>query len=74
MNVFYLESGSLKVGRILKETGASLQVQSQFGKKVKVKGNHVFLSFDHASPDDFFNDVQKIAQTVDPDLLWEAFD
>ena len=43
MNVFYLESGSLKVGRILKETGASLQVQSQFGKKVKVKGNHVFL-------------------------------
>ena len=70
MNVFYLESGSLKVGRVLKETGTSLQVQSQFGKQVKVKANHVFIFFDGTSPDDFFNNAQEIAKTIDPDLLW----
>ena len=74
MNVFYLESGSLKVGRVLKEMGTSLQVQSQFGKQVKVKANHVFIFFDGTSPDDFFNNAQEIAKTIDPDLLWEAFD
>jgi|TARA_B110000483_G_scaffold89774_1_gene110868 exoribonuclease-2 len=74
VNVFYLESGSLKVGRVLKETGTSLQVQSQFGKQIKVKTNHVFIFFDGTSPDDFFNHAQEIAKTIDPDLLWEAFD
>ena len=74
MNVVYLESGALKVGRVLKETGASLQVQSQFGKKIKVKANHVFFFFDHAHPDEFFNSSQELAKSIDPDLLWEAFD
>ena len=74
MNLLYLESGALKVGRVLKEAGASFQVQSQFGKKIKVKANHVFFFFDHADPDEFFNSSQELAKTIDPDLLWEAFD
>tara|TARA_E500000331_G_C17273187_1_gene720423 strand:+ start:12078 stop:13913 length:1836 start_codon:yes stop_codon:yes gene_type:complete len=74
VNVLYLGSGSLKVGRVLKETGASLQVQSQFGKKIKVKASHVFFFFDHAHPDEFFDSSQELAKTIDPDLLWEAFD
>lgn len=74
MNVLYLESGVLKVGRVLKEAGASLQVQSQFGKKIKVKANHVFFLFDHAHPDEFFNSSQELAKSIDPDLLWEAFE
>jgi exoribonuclease-2 len=74
VNLLYLESGALKVGRVLKEAGSSYQVQSQFGKKIKVKANHVFFFFDHADPDEFFNSSQELAKTIDPDLLWEAFD
>ena len=69
MNLLYLESGALKVGRVLKEAGSSYQVQSQFGKKIKVKANHVFFFFDHADPDEFFNSSQELAETIDPDLI-----
>ena len=74
MNVFYLESGSLKAGRIIKDTGSSLQVQSQFGKQVKIKSNHVFIEFDHQDIDTFVQKVDDVASSIDADLLWEAFD
>ena len=73
MNIFYLESGALKFGRVLNEAGSSIQVQTQHGKKIKVKANHALLTFDDCDLDLFSQTVEKISITIDPDLLWEGF-
>lgn len=44
-NVFYEESGSFKVGAIMSETDASLQVEAPHGKRSKIKSATVLLRF-----------------------------
>ena len=51
MNVFYEESGSFKVGSIVSRNDASLQVDTQHGKRAKLKAANVFLEFSSALQD-----------------------
>jgi exoribonuclease-2 len=72
VNIFYQDSGDLKVGTIIKDGDSSLQVETQFGKKIKIKSNQVFLRFDHIGLEDFLEVATSLASDVDADLLWEG--
>ena len=71
MNVFYEESGSFKVGSIVSRNDASLQVDTQHGKRAKIKAANVFLEFSSALQD-FLPAAEAIAADIDVDFLWEC--
>lgn len=71
MNVFYEESGSFKVGAVVSKNDASLQVDTQHGKRAKIKLANVFLEF--STPlQSFLDDAQALAAELDLDFLWEV--
>ena len=72
MNVFYEETGSLKVASIVEDNDTSLQVQTQHGKRAKVKAGSVLLRFEHASLSEFMEETRAVADDIDPGFLWEA--
>lgn len=71
MNVFYEESGSFKVGSIVSRNDASLQVDTQHGKRAKLKAANVFLEFSSALQE-FLPAAEAIAADIDVDFLWEC--
>ncbi|SCK11223.1 ribonuclease catalytic domain-containing protein [Vogesella sp. LIG4] len=71
MNVFYEESGSFKVGSVVSRAEASLQIDTQHGKRTKLKAANVFLEFN--SPlQDFLPAAEALAADIDVDFLWEC--
>jgi exoribonuclease-2 len=72
MNVFYEEDGGFKAGTVLEDNNSSLQVQTQHGKRAKVKSNTVLLRFQHPSLNDFMQSAQTVAQSIDANFLWEV--
>ena len=71
MNIFYEESGQFKVAAIVQKNDATYQVDTQHGKRTKVKANNVFAEFggDMAA---FLENAQAQAADIDTDLLWEV--
>jgi exoribonuclease-2 len=72
MNVFYEESGSLKAASIIQDNNSSLQVQTQHGKRAKVKAVAVLLRFEHHSLNEFMEQARVVADEIEPGFLWEA--
>jgi len=72
MLVLYEESGDFRIGSILSESDASLQVEAPHGKRSKIKAAHVLLRFDDASPADFLARAEAAAGGVEIDFLWEV--
>ena len=63
MNVFYEESGSLKAASIVEDNNTSLQVQTQHGKRAKVKAAAVLLRFEHHSLNEFMERARLVAES-----------
>ncbi|HZP93454.1 MAG TPA: RNB domain-containing ribonuclease [Burkholderiales bacterium] len=72
MNVFYEEDGGFKAGIVLEDNNTSLQVETQHGKRAKVKANGVLLRFQHRSLGEFMTAAQAVAEAIDPGFLWEV--
>jgi exoribonuclease-2 len=72
MNVFFEEDGDFKVGTVLADNNSSLQVETQHGKRAKVKAASVLVRFEHVPLAQFMGEAQKIAQDIDPAFLWEC--
>ncbi len=72
MNVFYEEEGDFKVGGVLADSVASLQVEAPHGKRSKVKAANVLVRFDGGGLAEFMAEAQKIAEGMDVDFLWEC--
>lgn len=72
MNVFYEEKGALKVGTILSNNMASLQVEAPHGKRSKIKATSVLLQFDEPLLSVFMENATKLADDIDLDFLWEC--
>jgi exoribonuclease II len=72
MNVLYEENGDFKVGTVLSETDASLQVEAPHGKRSKIKAANVLLRFAEGGLTDFLDRAQKQAEEIDTDFLWEC--
>lgn len=71
MNIFYEESGQFKVAAIVQKNDATYQVDTQHGKRTKVKANSVFAEFD-GDMAAFLENAQAQAADIDTDLLWEV--
>ena len=71
MNIFYEESGQFKVASIVQKNDATYQVDTQHGKRTKVKANNVFAEFD-GDMAAFLENAQAQAAGIDTDLLWEV--
>src|SRR5690606_1282859 len=71
MNVFYEEDGHFKVASVMSENPGSLQVESQSGKRSKVKAAHVLLRFESTMVH-FMELAQAESATLDVAFLWEC--
>jgi len=65
------ESGKFLAGRVLSEADASIQVELESGKRVKVKSANVMLRFDKPAPAELVAQAQAQAAEIDLDLAWE---
>ncbi len=72
MNVFYEETGALKVAAILADNNTSLQVESVHGKRSKIKAASVLLRFENPSLHEFMQQAQETADEIDVNFLWEC--
>lgn len=72
MNVFYEEDGGFKVGSILADNTASLQIEAPHGKRSKIKAANVMLRFAEPPLGEFMERAQRAADGIDLDFLWEC--
>jgi exoribonuclease-2 len=68
----YEEEGTLKVGTVLADNVATLQVEAPHGKRSKIKSANVVLRFDQPGATDFMPQAQRAADELDLDFLWEC--
>lgn len=71
MFALFDEAGKFLTGRILSEAEASIQVELDSGKRVKVKTANVLLKFDKPAPAELLAAAQPLSQSIELDLAWE---
>ncbi|OZI27453.1 ribonuclease catalytic domain-containing protein [Bordetella genomosp. 7] len=72
MYVFYEEDGSFKAGNILSEADASLQVESESGKRSKIKRANTLFTFAEPAPAALLAEAAAAAEELDLQFLWEC--
>ena len=72
MNVLYEETGSFKVGAVLAEGDASLQVEAPHGKRSKIKAANVLLRFEAPPLAELLGNAEGLAADIDIDFLWQC--
>ena len=70
--VLFEEDGAFRVGTILSEAGASVQVEAAHGKRSKLKSTAILLRFDGQPLAAFMPEAQKLSEPIDPQFLWEV--
>ncbi len=65
------DAGKFLAGRVLSEADASMQIELDSGKRVKVKSANVLLRFDKPAPAELMAKAQALAVEIDLDLAWE---
>lgn len=71
MYVLFEDAGKFLAGRILSEAEASLQVELDSGKRVKVKAAHALIRFPQPAPAELLSSGQALSAEIDLDLAWE---
>jgi exoribonuclease II len=69
--VLFEESGKFLAGRVLQEADASMQVELDSGKRVKVKAAHALLKFDKPAPGDLLAAAHALKEDIELELAWE---
>src|SRR5690606_30757693 len=72
MYVLYDDSGSFKAERIFSQSDSTMQVESESGKRSKIKNASVLFSFEQPAPAAVLEQAQALAQTLEIDFLWEC--
>jgi len=71
MFALFDEAGKFQAGRVLSQAEASLQVELESGKRVKVKTANVLLTFEQPAPAELLPAAQALCAAIDLDLAWE---
>ncbi len=71
MYALFEEAGKFLAGRVLSEGEASVQVELDSGKRVKVKGANLLLKFDKPNPAQLLAEANAISPSIELDLAWE---
>jgi exoribonuclease II len=69
--VLFEEAGKFLAGRVMSETDASLQVELDSGKRVKVKAANALLKFEKPAPSELMAAGQRLSADIELDLAWE---
>ncbi len=72
MYLFYEEDGQFRAGSIIADNDSSLQVDTQHGKRIKIKATHVMMRFAAPAPAEFMIAAQAVRESVEVDFLWEV--
>jgi exoribonuclease-2 len=72
VHVLYEEEGELKVGSVLAQAPASLQVESPHGRRSKVKVASVLLSFERPAAGELLAQAGRFAEELEVDFLWQC--
>ena len=72
MYLLYEEDGDIKAGTLLVDNDSSLQIESQHGKRGKLKANHVLLRFAAPAPAEVMEGARALKEELDLDFLWEV--
>jgi exoribonuclease II len=72
MYVLFEEGGKFLAGRVLSQAEASLQLELDSGKRVKLKSALALLHFDKPTPADMLAQAAVLAQGMDVNLAWEC--
>lgn len=72
MYVLYEESGNFKAQKIFSQSDSTMQVESESGKRSKIKNAAVLFSFEQPAPADLLEQAHALAQTLEIDFLWEC--
>ncbi|GAB4215510.1 MAG: RNB domain-containing ribonuclease [Rhodoferax sp.] len=71
MYLLFDETGKFLAGRILQASDASLQVELDSGKRVKVKLANALLRFEQPNPAELLAQAQALARGIELDMAWE---
>ncbi len=71
MFVLFDEAGKFLAGRVLSRADASLQVELDSGRRLKVKAANALLPFDRPAPAEMLAQAQAQADGIDLELAWE---
>ena len=71
MFALFDDAGKFLAGRVMSEADASLQVELDSGKRVKVKSANCLLKFEQPAPAVLLADARALADDIDLDLAWE---
>ncbi len=72
MYVLFEEDGAFKTGHIMAEADATLQVESESGKRSKVKRANCIFTFTSPAPDVLMPQADSLANDIDLSFLWEC--
>jgi exoribonuclease-2 len=72
VHVLYEEEGELKVGSVLAQAPASIQVESPHGRRSKVKAAAVLLSFEQPAAGELLAQAGRFAEELEVDFLWQC--
>jgi exoribonuclease-2 len=65
------DAGKFLAGRVMSDTDASMQIELESGKRVKVKSANVLLRFDKPQPAELIARAHALSADIDLDLAWE---
>jgi len=72
MNLLYEEDGEFKVGTVISQAPASLQIETAHGRRAKIKASSVLLTFERPSGGELLAEAKRIAAEIDTEFLWQC--
>lgn len=72
MHVLYEESGAFKAARVFSRSDSTMQVESESGKRSKIKNANVLFEFESPEPVQLMAQAEAQAADIDIEFLWEC--
>lgn len=72
MYVLFEDSGNFKAEKVFSEAETTLHVESDTGRRRKIKASSVLFKFDKPGPAELLEQAQSMADQFDIDFLWEC--
>ena len=72
MHVLYEESGNFKAAKIFSRSDSTMQVESESGKRSKIKNANVLFEFESPEPLELLKQAESLAADIEIPFLWEC--
>ena len=72
MYVLYEDSGNFKAAKVFSRAESTMQVESESGKRSKIKNASVLFEFDSPAPAELLKQAEVQASEIEIDFLWEC--